>query len=589
VLRARLKFWWDYVFGREPQKWLAIMLPLLLLAANGSWLWDSPRYFDTNVYIGFFKHYLEFKMPYVANYKSSRLPFVLPGALLYGLLPGAVAHHLLHLGFLTVEALAVYSMVRRRFGGRAAYVTVAALVTSTFSHTLTSYHNQAATTYFILALFALEWPARAPWPARFGGAGALYAMGLTTDSVLGLLGPFLALHAVGALPRPLRVSRLLLAGVIVPAGGVAAIGLIGALNVTLGGPFLFFVEQLRYSTNIAKSHGMSRIPVAAIPREIFQLPMLAVPAVIGVGSFALLLRSAWRRRWGWATAEAAGYLMSLGFAAVGQARGLGVLDLHVLFQVFSAPMYLALGALLGRFGARGDGWIGWRFAAVVAFLSVAPLALAGDPASRLLLRVGRVWPAATYGVPFVFILALLAAGVAWWRRARNPTPAIVVAAALGLANPLCTEPTQPANLYQVGRECPFRSEVFAAVLEVDAVISEFDPKNEANWASAAPALEEPGFDGHDFCHQLPAETAARAALLTHYFYTSDELIYGAVAHPAKKVMLVATSPAQLKALEASAQTGIPAGSRLRPAVVRSFPHSTFTLVVGGYEVVATSS
>ena len=565
------------------------MLPLVLLAANGSWLWDSPRYFDTNVYIGFFKHYLEFKMPYIANYKSSRLPFVLPGALLYGLLPGAIAHHLLHLGFLSVEALAVYAMVRRRFGARAAYVTAAALVTSTFSHTLSSYHNQAATTYFVLALFALEWPARAPWPARFACAGAFYAMGLTTDSVLGLLGPFLALHAVGALPRPLRVWHVLSAGVIVAAGGVAAIGLFGALNVALGGPFLFFTEQLRYSANIAKSHGLSRIPVAAIPGEIFQLPMLAVPAAIGVASLVLLVGCARRRRWGWAAAEAGGFLMALGFAAVGQARGLGVLDLHVLFQVFSAPMYLALGALLGRFGPRGDGWIGWRFAALVAILSVAPLALAGDYASRLLLRVAPVWPAAVYGVPFVFILALVAAAIAWWRRARNPAPAIAVAAALGLANPLCTEPTQPANLYQVGRECPFRSEVFAAVLEVDAVISAFDPKNEATWASAAPAIEEPGFDGRDFCHQLPIETAARAALLSHYFYTSDELIYGAVSHPPKKVTLVATSPAQLKTLEASARTGIPAGSILRPAVVRSFPHSKFTLVVGGYDVVPGSS
>ncbi|HEY8924270.1 MAG TPA: hypothetical protein VIU64_07795, partial [Polyangia bacterium] len=268
---------------------------------------------------------------------------------------------------------------------------------------------------------------------------------------------------------------------------------------------------------------------------------------------------------------------------------LGVLDLHVLFQVFSAPMYLALGALLGRFGARGDGWVGWRFAVLVAILSVAPLALAGGLASRLLLRVGPAWPAATYGVPFVFVLALMAAAVAWWRRARNPTPAIAVAAALGLINPLCSEPTQPAYLYQVGRECPFRSEVFAAVLEVDAVISEFDPKNEATWASAAPAIEEPGFDGHDFCHQLPLETAARAALLSHYFYTSDELIFGAVSHPPRKVTLVGTSPAQLKALEASARTGIPAGSVMRPAVMRSFPHSTFTLFVGGYDVVPASS
>src|SRR4051812_8883852 len=133
--------WWPHARLGEPQRWLVVALPLVLLAANGSWLWDTPRYYDPNVYIGFFKHYLEFELPYTANYKSSRLPFVLPGVLLYRLLPAVAAHHLLHLGFLTAEALAVYSMVSRRFGSRAAYVTAAALVTSTFSHTLTSYHD----------------------------------------------------------------------------------------------------------------------------------------------------------------------------------------------------------------------------------------------------------------------------------------------------------------------------------------------------------------------------------------------------------------------------------------------------------------
>ena len=118
ALRACLTARLDDLSSIERQRWLVIALPLILLAANGSWLWDSPRYYDTNVYIGFFKHYLEFKLPYIANYKSSRLPFVLPGVLLYRLLPGAVAHHLLHLGFLTAEGLAVYSMVLRRFGGR---------------------------------------------------------------------------------------------------------------------------------------------------------------------------------------------------------------------------------------------------------------------------------------------------------------------------------------------------------------------------------------------------------------------------------------------------------------------------------------
>jgi hypothetical protein len=192
------------------------------------------------------------------------------------------------------------------------------------------------------------------------------------------------------------------------------------------------------------------------------------------------------------------------------------------------------------------------------------------------------------GVPFVFILGVLAAIVAWWRRAHNPTPAIAIAAALGLANPLCSDQAQPANLYQLGGECSFRSEVFASVLEVDAVISAFDPHNEARWVSAGAVNEEPPFDGHDFCNHLSAETAARSGLLTHYFYTSAELIHGVGAPSLKKATIVATSPAQLRDLVTGVQASLPPGYTLRQAVLRTFPHSKFTLTVAGYDIISPS-
>ena len=176
----------------------------------------------------------------------------------------------------------------------------------------------------------------------------------------------------------------------------------------------------------------------------------------------------------------------------------------------------------------------------------------------------------------------------WSQRDRGQGPAIAIAAALGLANPLCTEATQPAHQYQLGGECPFRAETFAAALEIDKVITEFDPKNEAQWASAGVAIEEPAFDGHDFCHRFSPETAARAAWLVHYFYTSYELVHGPRPRPLKKVTLVATSPAQLQEMVAGYQAGIPPGYIVRESVVRMFSHSLFSIVVGGYDVVQPS-
>jgi len=82
-----------------------------------------------------------------------------------------------------------------------------------------------------------------------------------------------------------------------------------------------------------------------------------------------------------------------------------------------------------------------------------------------------------------------------------------------------------------------------------------------------------------------AETAARAALLTHYFYTSDELIHGVVTPPLKKVTLVATSEAQLTEMVKGVQAGVPAGHTLNETVRRAFPHTKLTLIVGGYDVI----
>ena len=70
-------------------------LPFLLWAANDTWLWDSTAFFDTNVYVGYFRHYPEFTTPFTEIYKSSRLPFLLPGVVLYRALSPAAAHHAL--------------------------------------------------------------------------------------------------------------------------------------------------------------------------------------------------------------------------------------------------------------------------------------------------------------------------------------------------------------------------------------------------------------------------------------------------------------------------------------------------------------
>jgi hypothetical protein len=557
-------------------------LPLVLLAFNGSWLWDSPYYHDSNVYIGFFRHYLEFTPPYIENYKLSRLPFVLPGVLLYALFPAGVAHHVLHLVFLIAEAWLVFALARRRFGAHAAFVAAAAVLVFTFSHTLPSYHNQAASTYFVAALALLELPAHWPAARRTLLAGALFALAVTTDTIVGTMLPVLALRAVVVTEAPRTPVRLALQAAYGLAGVLAAFAVLGAANAALGGPFLFFVEQLKYSLGMAKAHSMSDLGVFAMLKRYGEFPQLTFPLAATGAAFALLVTRVVRRRWDFAALEALCLVIAMVIAALQQQAGLKMIEEPCLFHPFFAPVFMTLPALF-TWGTRGAADAGRPFLVAVSALLLVPLVFFGEWCSRFVLDAQRAWPSMVYGVP----LALLLAGLACVAATRWPGVAAkmgIFGGAFGIMNALSTAPSQPAQLYQAGADCAFRREAFYAVLRADALLAKFDPRSEARWKSVGLRLEHPAFDGTGWCSQLPIETVARDVLLSRYFYTSDELLYGARVPPLKKIVLAANTRAQLDALRADVWSGVPAQAKTTTAFERELKYSTFSVFLGAYDI-----
>ncbi len=282
--------------------------------------------------------------------------------------------------------------------------------------------------------------------------------------------------------------------------------------------------------------------------------------------------------------DAVGVVGSLAAAVWMQCHGLGVLEQPHLFHPFYVPVFLAIPVLLGghRFVQVR---LEWRTMAVVALVAVGPLVLLGAPLSRLLLRAGTAWAPATFGVPFAFAGLVMAAAVALVGRWRPRI--IILAGAFGLSavNVFCVTPWQPTYLYQLGDRCSFRSDAFAAIMAAEEAIATFDPNGEARWASREGGPEYPTFDGHGWCTALPLQTVARAALLTHYFYTSDEFVHGVRVRPLKKVTLAATSPAEIDALEADAKTGVPPGARMERVLDQPILRGTVALYVRGYDIV----
>jgi hypothetical protein len=576
-------------------------LPLVLLSFNDTWIWDSPSYSDTNIYVGFFRHYLEFRHPFIDNYKSSRLPFVLPGVLLYRLLPPPLAHHVLFLAFLTGGALSLFLVARRRFGAPAAFAAAAALSVFTYSHTAPSYHNQAATAYFLSSIALVHMPGRLPVHRRAMLAGAVFAFAFNTDSIVLGLAPAFAVQLGTARPSESEahasmssLQRLGIRAAAALLGVLSSMAALGAVNAVLGGPFLFFMDQVRMSIHLARKGELSHVGLSEIATHLGNFPWLVLPLVTAVGCTVVLATHVARREFGARrtdefacsrTTDAACFLLALGAAIAMQVRGLSILEMPHLFHPFFAPMFLALAGLLGDDRVEGKRRAPIAFLGGVAAFLLFPLCLIGTPLSRLLVNLARTWPAAAHGVPLSLGLAAACGAALRWAPLTASARAVCAGAAFGLINALSPAPRQRAYLYQVGDRCTFRREVFLALIGADESISAFDPANEARSVYGGIGDNEERFDVRGGCGQLPVGAAVRDLLLTHYFYTSAEFVDGYKAPAAPpKVVIVAVDPDQADVLVDYFLGDQPAGTTVNMGFERRFQYSTFAAVVRGYEV-----
>jgi hypothetical protein len=96
-------------------------LPLLLFAANPSWVYSQPGTIDPWIYQGFFRALPDYQSRlFPGTYYGSRLSWVLPGYCAYRLLPPFAANLALHLGVFYLAVFSFYSLAARTVSRRAA-------------------------------------------------------------------------------------------------------------------------------------------------------------------------------------------------------------------------------------------------------------------------------------------------------------------------------------------------------------------------------------------------------------------------------------------------------------------------------------
>ena len=91
---------------------LILALPWLYLAVNDNWFFAGPG-LDSWRYLGLFHDYVYLQSILPGTYPGSRLPWIVPGYLIYQVFPPILAHYVLHFGLYYVAAFSLYAYLSR--------------------------------------------------------------------------------------------------------------------------------------------------------------------------------------------------------------------------------------------------------------------------------------------------------------------------------------------------------------------------------------------------------------------------------------------------------------------------------------------
>jgi hypothetical protein len=223
-------------------------IPLVLLLLNNTWIYPKYSNIDEWMYVGYGYNYFDPAF-YTANYKISRLPWVLTEALVRGSFPPLLSSWILGFGVLALGNIALYFALRISFGRLPALFAGIFTAGLTFMHANggADYHNTLAGAFYCIAMLYCAECARRQSALRdlvfFGACIALsvHTNQLFINLVPILFGQYMLCYRVNHLKFP----PLIAATFAMTVGAVGVTVLLGFINLSFGRQFLFFNEQLR--------------------------------------------------------------------------------------------------------------------------------------------------------------------------------------------------------------------------------------------------------------------------------------------------------------------------------------------------------
>ncbi len=396
---------------RDPGLAGLALLPLVLLALDSNWIYSGPHR-DAWIYFGYFQNAIFYLRHFQDLYYSSRLAVILPGFVVYHLLPPVVANFVLHLALYWAAVLSFYYVTKELFGARVALLAGLALGCHPYFLQAIGWNHPDAfgITYFLLALLFLTQASISPaWRFLLLAAGAMATAILSSNLFYGIYLPLLAGHFL-VLNRQRGRIPLLPAVACVASGAVGMLLLFGSLTWMLGGEFFYFRSSLKFVSGSIGTPNIFRDPTYS---WLLLAVWLVFPAVVLFGAAILLGRSRTRaslrqdRLLLWSQIQ---FLILLAAMLFFQVFG----DTAVLEHFYYASLLIpsAFLAFAGQLRQLMDGLPDRLFtglAAVVALLQIVPLCV---PIVHSLTKDGMPFKAP---VPLA-LFAGLGVAVAMWRK-----------------------------------------------------------------------------------------------------------------------------------------------------------------------------
>jgi hypothetical protein len=234
-----------------------LLAPIVLLAAgNDGFAFDPAGYLDSFTYIGYFWHYPEHLWVFDdnANYKISRLPWIIPGYVLHTLTGPIAASFLLAYVSMVIGAVALYLISRDAFHDRGSGAVVGvAWACCTWAHGNGgwNYHVLMAAGYYLMGCWLIVRAAQTAsrWSAL--AAGVFLAAAVHTHLFLVIFAPIVvALHVAALPPQAGWLSRSVVAALQSIAGGILLTVVLSAINAGTGGTWQFFMPQIEQALKL---------------------------------------------------------------------------------------------------------------------------------------------------------------------------------------------------------------------------------------------------------------------------------------------------------------------------------------------------